>query len=86
MTYLFNFNFSYCVDIEDIKLIDQRKNKILTLTYPSAAIFDLLIKKYPKITMIRMISKIGLLTETHAEYLIGETIDFLVKNHVLMPE
>lgn len=86
MIYHFNADFSYCVDIQDIKLIDQRKNKVLTLNYPAAAIFDLLIRQYPHKKMIQMISKIGLLTETHAENLIGETIDFLVQNRVLMPE
>ncbi len=86
MRYRFNTDFSYCVDIHDIKLIDKRDKKMITINYPEAAIFDLLIKQYSHKTMIKMISKIGLLTETHAENLIGETIDFLVQNNVLIPE
>jgi hypothetical protein len=86
MTYHINSDISYCVDIQDIKLIDNRNNRMLTLNYPEAAIFDMLIKQYPHKTMIRMLSKIGLLTETHAENLICDTIDFLVQNNVLMPE
>ncbi|HEX9971240.1 MAG TPA: hypothetical protein VGD14_04140 [bacterium] len=86
MTYHLNTDFSYCVDIQDIKLIDKKNNKMITLNYPEAAIFDLLIKQYPHKTLIRTLSKIGLLTEIHAENLIGDTIDFLVQNNVLMPE
>lgn len=86
MTYHLNTDFSYCVDIQNIKLIDQRKNKMITLRYPEAAIFDLLIKQYSHKTMVRMLSKIGLMTESHAENLIGDTIDFLVQNYMLMPE
>jgi len=86
MTYHLNTDFSYAVDIQDIKLIDNSNDKLITLRYPEAAIFDLLIKQYSYKTMIRMLSKIGLMTDSHAENLIGDTIDFLVKNHVLMPE
>lgn len=86
MTYRFNSDISYCVDLHDIKLTDKGNGRLITLNYPEAAIFDLLIKQYPHTTMIRMISKIGLLTETHAENLIGDTIDLLVRNQVLMPE
>lgn len=86
MKYQFNADFSYCVDTQNIKLMDKSKSKMITLNYPEAAIFDLLIKQYPYKTMIRMISKIGLMTENHAENLICDTIDFLVQQHVLIPE
>lgn len=86
MTYYLNPDFSYAVDIQDIKLIDNSNGKLITLNYPEAAIFDLLIKQYPHKMMIRMLSKIGLMTDSHAENLIRDTIDFLVQNNVLMPE
>ncbi len=86
MRYRFNADFSYCVDIQDVKLVDKKGKKVLTLHYPEAAIFDLLIKRYPHNTMIRMMAHIGLLTETHAENLIRDTIDFLVQHRVLLLE
>ncbi len=72
------------MDIQDIKLID--KSKMITLSYPAAAIFDLLIKQYPHKTMIKMISKIGLYTESHAESIVGDTLDFLIQHNVLVQE
>ncbi|MCI0493525.1 hypothetical protein L0Z72_00850 [candidate division KSB1 bacterium] len=86
MTYHMNPDFSYAVDIQDAKLIDNTNGKLITLRYPEAAIFDLLIKQYSHKTMVRMLSKIGLMTDSHAENLIGDTIDFLVQNNVIMPE
>ena len=86
MTFHFNSDISYCVDIHDIKVFDKNTNKTLTLNYPEAAIFDLFIKKYSQKTMVQMTSKIGLLTENHAENLIRDTIDFLVQNNILIQE
>ena len=83
MAFQFNSDFSYNVDIQDIKLVHLKENKQLTLAYPEAAIFDLLIKGYPYKTMIRMMKQITLLTETHAENLIRDTIDFLIQHNVL---
>lgn len=86
MTYRFNSDILYCVDIQNIQMIDKLNRKVITLFYPEAAIFDLLMKQYPCEIMIRMLSKIGLMTETHAEDLIRDTIDFLVQNNIIMPE
>lgn len=86
MTYHFNADFSYCVDIQDVKLFNKTTNKTLILNYPEAAVLDLLIKQYPLKTVIRMLSKIGFYTESHAESIVGDTLDFLIQNNVLVRE
>jgi hypothetical protein len=86
MTYHFNPDIKYCVDINEVKLIDKGKNELFALGYPEAAIFDLLIKQYPPKTMIRMLSKICLITKSHADSLLRDTIEYLVQQNILIQE
>lgn len=83
MEYKLNSNFSYYVDIFHIKLINMKEHKQLTLRYPDAAIFALLIKKYAHSKMVNMISEIAHVTTEHAEGLISDTIKMLKKHDVL---
>jgi hypothetical protein len=84
MTYTFNPDIVYCVELHDVKLFNKKTNQSLTLNYPEAAIFDLLVKEYPHLTMIRMLSKIGFMTESHAESLLNDTLDFLMQHNVFI--
>jgi hypothetical protein len=82
MNYKLNPDFSYCVDVFDIKLINMKEHKQLTLKYPDAAVFALLINKYEPGKIINMISEIAHVTPKHAEGIINDTIDMLKENNV----
>ncbi|MBN2103541.1 hypothetical protein JW835_05815 [bacterium] len=83
MRYQLNPDFSYCVDIRDIKLISRRDNTRICLPYPQAAVFDLLLKGYSQQAMERMMAKIALVTESHAAGLIRDTLDDLMEKKVI---
>ena len=78
-----NPEFTYCVDIYDIKLVNREKGIQFCLSYPQAAIFDLLLKGYNRKMIVRMLIHIAHMTETHAEHLLEDTlIDFQNKNMI----
>ena len=83
MDYHLNDDFSYCVNIQDIQFINHNEHLYFTLHYPEAAIFDLIFKGYGKKSMVRMMTKIALVSETHAEDLIRDTINILIENKVI---
>jgi hypothetical protein len=86
MAYHFISDFSYCVNIHDVKLFDKTTKNTITLKYPEAAVLDLLIKQYPHKTMVRILSKIGLYTESHAESILGDTLDFMIQHKILVQD
>ena len=86
MGYYLNTDFSYCVDIFDIKLIAKNSSQALTINYPEAAVFDMFIKQYSHKKMVFLLSKTALLNESHAEMLLFDTIKFFVQNNILFQE
>ncbi|MBN1997921.1 hypothetical protein JW935_10240 [candidate division KSB1 bacterium] len=83
MDFQLNSDCSYCVDIADIQFIDHTNNIQFRLPYPQAVVFDLLLKGYSKDTMVRMICKIALVMEAHAQNLIQDTITELKNKAIL---
>jgi hypothetical protein len=83
MEYQLNQDFLYSVDIFDIKLINAKKHVQLTLKYPDAAVFALIVHGYSFDTMVRMMTSIAHVTQSHAEDLIKDTVIMLRENHVL---
>lgn len=78
-----NSDFLYCVDIFDIKLINSKEHLQITLRYPDAAIFALIVHGYSYDTMVEMMTSIAHVTKSHAAGLIGDTINLLKENKVL---
>lgn len=83
MLYKLHPNFSYCVDIQNIVLINRKEDMEIRMPYPQAAIFDLLLNGYSRQAMTRMMSHIALVTETHASDLIRDTLHDLLDNKVI---
>jgi len=84
MNYRLNPNCLYCVELRHIQIIDRVNARQLALEYPKAAVFDLIIKQVPEPTLVRMIAKIALVTESHARKIIHDTIDELVQNEIIL--
>jgi len=83
-TYIIHPDVSYCVDVFDIKLYHALRNASITLPYPQAAVWDMLVKQIPRVKMIDRLSKIGCMTAAHAEQVLGETLDYLLAEQLLM--
>lgn len=84
MKYQLNKDYSWCVDMYDIKLINATEHCQLILRYPDAAIFALIHDGYKYQKLIQMVSKIAHTTEKHAEEMIGDVLDMLIENKVIV--
>ena len=83
MNYKLNSDYSYCVDMFDIKLINMKERKQLTLKYPEAAVYALMIKGYAYTDMIRLMAEIAFVTRSHAESLVNDTMKMLQKYDII---
>ncbi len=80
----FNPDFSFCVDVKEIRLVDRKKKTAFCLAYPQAAVFDLLLKGYAPHVLVRMMTKIAHIAPSHAESLIQDTISQLLEKKVII--
>ncbi|MBN2215683.1 MAG: hypothetical protein JW723_15750 [Bacteroidales bacterium] len=83
MNYKLNSGYSYCVDMFDIKLINMKARKQITLRYPDAAVYALMLKGYAYTDMVRMMAEIALVTKSHAEKLVNDTMNMLQEYNVI---
>ena len=86
MKYKLNTDFSWCVDMYDIKLINVKEHRQIVLKYPDAAIFALIHNGYTHRKMIYMVSKIAHTSEKHAEEMISDVLDVLKESKVVIEE
>jgi len=84
MKYQLNKDFTWSVDIFDIKLINTKEHCQLKLKYPDAAIFALKHDGYAGQKLIHMVSKIAHTTEKHAEEMIRDVLNMLIENQVFI--
>lgn len=84
MKYQLNTDFSWCVDMYDIKLINTKEHCQVILKYPDAAIFALIQSGYTHQKLIQMVSKIAHTTEKQAEDMISDVIDVLKESKVVL--
>jgi len=84
MKYKLNTDFSWCVDMYDIKLINTKEHCQIILKYPDAAIFALMHSGYKYQKLIHMVSKITHTTEKHAEEMISDVLDVLKESKVVI--
>jgi hypothetical protein len=83
MKYKLNPDFSYYIDLYDIIIINKKTQTQLVIKYPDAAVLALMLKNYPYPKIIRMISKIALVTPKHAEGLTKDSLTFFTNNNIL---
>ena len=83
MIVTFKSNISYVVNMYDIQIIDRQTNQAITLGYPEAAVFDLLIKEYPCEKIIQMISYIVHCAKSHAESILNDTLNKLIQKNFI---
>ncbi|WP_310600609.1 hypothetical protein [Desulfobulbus sp.] len=65
----------WLVERQGIVLLDPRRNRQLHLAYPEAAVWDLLIRRWPAATMRAMLAVIAGIGEDEAGRLIAACLD-----------
>jgi hypothetical protein len=84
MTTLIHPDVAYCVDVFDIKVYHGLLNISITLSYPRAAVWDMLVKETAQAKMIELLSKIGCMTADHAEAVLSDTLEYLVSEQLVI--
>ena len=83
--YLLNPEIRYYVNISGIQL-DDKKGHVVSLDYPEAAVFDLLLKKLPDEKIISMLSKIYPGNSSDPVKIFSDTVDLLVKHKIIITD
>lgn len=79
-------HISWVVEQQGILLIDRRTNRHTWLSYPEAAIWDLVARKIPEKRLLRMLAVISATNEREAAKLLQRCLEKLHKDNWLLRE
>jgi hypothetical protein len=82
--YMQNPDVSYTVESSGLILINKRTGDKYSIGYPQAAVWDLIIKNYTFDKIARMISNILIVTKSHANSIVLDSLEFLYKKGLIL--
>ena len=65
--------------VEQTHIVAIRNSETCSIHYPESAIWDFLVRQYPKESIIHLMRKVARITETHAEHFYNDLVEMLIQ-------